>query len=139
MSAVTGVRDPRRDGQYEVYPARVSFLPFLRLKRVEPARPAASRTQLSYLCAQLRMSGVTRLCVSPSSGSVHPRSSWSTRFLSASTWTSGGGIITGTRAHTHAHAHTHRKQTEDENREFICIMKPEETKITLKDETVFYR
>lgn len=71
----------------------------------------------SYLSAQLRMVSVTFFCVSPSSGLVHRCVSWSTRFpgLSASTWTSGGGIITGRRAHTRtntqAHAQKHRKQT----------------------------
>lgn len=114
--------------------------------RVKPAHPASytrarkhthtkvslsSWTQSlgvkSYLSAQLRMVSVTFFCVSPSSGLVHRCVSWSTRFpgLSASTWTSGGGIITGRRAHTRtntqAHAQKHRKQTKWESWNILKI------------------
>lgn len=95
----------------------------------------------SYLSAQLRMVSVTFFCLSPSSGLVHRCVSWSTRFpgLSASTWTSGGGIITGRRAHTRtntqAHAQKHRKQTKWESWNILCdkiILKVRDAKHTFR-------
>lgn len=74
--------NPRRnseekDGEPDLFP-RACVLLSTREAHTPRTAHCQWRTE-SYLSAQLRMACVTLRCVSPSSGSVHPWISWSTR------------------------------------------------------------